>query len=90
MNMAVIDTSMNLPKSCALCKYNSNCEYWEQTVEGYKNKNCPLKTTDDMIAEIKGNFDKHGIVSLYNKGINDTLEVVRRYCDKEQEDGSNN
>lgn len=93
--MAVIDISMDMPKSCDICPKRWKCEldilvksYFPYNVvkDEYTNKrhkDCPLKSTDEMIAEIKGNFDKHGIVSLYNKGINDTLKVVRKYCDKE-------
>ena len=48
--MAVIITNRQMPKSCIRCWHNMNCEYWEQTVEGYRNKNCPLKSADDFVS----------------------------------------
>lgn len=63
--MAVIDTSMNMPKGCLKCEYHDDVVGFCRKIKRYtnacfsetdKNPHCPLKSTDEMIAEIKEEY----------------------------------
>lgn len=79
--MAVIITNRDMPNKCVSCWHNFNCEYWEQTVEGYKNKNCPLKSTDEMKKDLKKVCNNFGL-SIVDM-VHMMNEIIDKYCDKE-------
>ena len=59
--MAVIDTSMDMPKSCFTCEYNKEGRYeYYCTKTGLSvpngAKNCPLKSLDDYKPVIHGRW----------------------------------
>ena len=53
-------------------------------------KNCPLKSTDEIIAEIyelKSTLIKHGYNGLALDAYSElTKEIIHKYCDKENKD----
>lgn len=75
--MAVIITNRDMPNKCVSCWHNFNCEYWKQTVEGYKNKNCPLKSIDGLAYAIEQFPFTYGFASDIEREIN-------KYCDMEK------
>ena len=107
--MAVIITNMNMPRSCADCPMchpkgkdepwnyccfatmdDINIEEWDK--ERYIT--CPLKSTDEMIAEIKEKsfvdydeaYTDNGKCLITEDGV---IEIINKYC-KENTDDNNN
>jgi len=76
--MAVIVTNREVPIRCVTCWHRMNCEYWEQTVEGYKNRNCPIKELDKNVAlyKIKAEMLEE---MLSHSGTGE--EVIQAYAD---------
>ena len=90
--MAVIITDMDMPLTCEKCEYPKCVLYktsWytvgndslNYTTERYRD--CPLKSTDGMIAEIE-----HMVFRPYEGrdmlDRNDVINIIHKYCDKEQ------
>ena len=84
--MAVIDTSMDMPKSCFECEKKSTCNFglWNGWIDDKRDDDCPLKSTDEMIAEIEQ-------LKVWNDGETvikyGSLTIIQKYCDKEKKDG---
>lgn len=81
--MAVIITNRDMPKKCASCWHHFDCEYYNQTVEGYKHSNCPLKSIDGLAYAIEQFPFTYGFAS-------DIQREINKYCDKENKDGTTN
>ena len=88
--MAVI-IDMDMPSRCDECPFvtNSECPIIGIDVEeemGSRDINCPLKSTDEMIAEIEQ-------LKVWNDGETvikyGSLTIIHKYCDKEQKYGNN-
>ena len=89
--MAVIDTSMDMPKTCEECPYcdgdNATCDKgvlipWRAfDVENYRNTNCPLKSTDEMIDEIEDTY-----IDNCDYNYQTAVDIIHKYCDKETKD----
>lgn len=81
--MAVIVTNRDKPQSCEKCWNSSNCELYKPHPSewGYIHieKDCPLKSTDEMIAEIHSLLDFWGRYKK-NRLVYDILEVIDKYC----------
>lgn len=87
--MAVIITDMDMPKSCADCRFRSCCDYG---INGWlmnkRDDKCPLKSADEMTKEIKalGTWSRSlGSVTIPYHRVED---IIHKYTYKEQEDGN--
>ena len=92
--MAVIITNMDMPlccKECCVfdgeygeCRYSSNVKItWDE--EDGRPKDCPLKSTDEMIEEIEKLHawgDQFGNVYVTFEAV---MDIIHKYCDKESE-----
>ena len=96
--MAVIITNMNMPESCYECRFSepaysgNRCDnmightYGEILTD--RVKNCPLKSVDEMMEELK----RYETLMFHEDGSSmgafihaqKVKEIVGRYCDKEQ------
>lgn len=108
--MAVIDTSMKFPSDCWECEnrinetsndYGSWCECCRTGTKinlllHEKPSDCPLKSTDEMIAEIEEKIHKDPWMNHTrterdrNEAFLECLDIIHKYCDKEQKDERNN
>ena len=90
--MAVIITNMDMPKHCftventrfKYCKLYGICEY-KDIRYGFIPNDCPLKSTDEMIAEIeeKSFVDYDETYTDNGKCLvteDDVLEIINKYC----------
>ena len=87
--MAVIDTSMDIPSECLDCDYvrkidstTYKCEkldkyFMVKTNNDFKLMDCPLKSTDEMIAEIEETYINN---CDFNYQI--AIDIIHKYCDK--------
>lgn len=94
--MGVIVTGMKMPESCVECdkrRFNKCYMNGVMAIEHeYRNNNkkinpdCPLKSVDGLIEKIKEHNECHRdeIDGLY---MNDILEIVKEYCEMEDENG---
>lgn len=96
--MAVIDTSMDLPKSCDKCK-KPNCKGalvpWgdiefplSQSSANFMNArlpDCPLKSADEMIKEIRQEHEEEWKQENYDTsfGLSIAIDIIHKYCDVE-------
>ena len=100
--MAVIDTSMDMPRSCDVCPNyqgeNSYClkgcfiPYKMFDMGDVRHKDCPLKSADEMIAEIKEDLLTHAF-SVVNPSdtyayinvvsLEDIEKTINKYFDRE-------
>lgn len=94
--MAVIDTSMDMPSSCATCKRGFVNDYFSH---GYCHKlnkyfdkdkyktcrlyDCPFKSTDELITELE-NEGFHTFSKTRIMSYTRVMEIVSKYCDKER------
>ena len=95
--MAVIITNMDMPKSCYDCWLKRSCK--NAHVNGWlcnrRDDDCPLKSTDEMITQIENCSETYvagwdGKRSKTAKEMKqDILEIIHKYCEKEQKDGRN-
>lgn len=98
--MSVIITNMDMPKSCYDCWLKRSCK--NAHVNGWlcnrRDDDCPLKSTDEMIAEIgvcktenEMRIAERDYKSrLWISGIfSEVISIIHKYCDKEQKDGRN-
>ena len=90
--MAVIITNMDMPRSCDSCKF-SNYHDGDDYCELFKilngcswrakdvkwNENCPLKSTDEMIAELETKVFTDAYDGQF-VGIEDVKRVINKYC----------
>lgn len=98
--MAVIDTSMDMPKGCLKCEYHDDIVGFCRKIKRYtnacfsetdKNPHCPLKSADEMMEELK----RYETLMFHEDGspmgafihAQMVKEIVGRYCDKERKDG---
>ena len=81
--MAVIDTSMDFPSNCHVCK-NSRCQKshipWVTATKDYRtdrHSDCPLKSTDEMCNEIQNIYVgyRHGYEVMA-----DVMDIINKYC----------
>ena len=57
--MSVIITNRNKPKDCLHCWNHYDCDYYlAEPVEGYMDKNCPLKSVDGLIEKMQSEISK--------------------------------
>lgn len=82
--MAVIITDMDMPRSCPECQFfkNGNGLVCPLTCN---NGDCPLKSADEMIAEIETDmswdmYDENGNETDLHKRL---MSIIHRYTDKE-------
>ena len=93
--MGVIIPDIDMPKNCETCKFSSYhdgddyCDLYK-IMHGYAwrakdvkwDNDCPLKSTDEMIAEIEEQYAKFKLktspLSIFN--------IIHKYTDKEQTD----
>lgn len=98
--MAVIITDMKFPKRCLDCQLMGREKMYCQ-LHPRKNLNvirvvserpewCPLKSTDEMIAEIEELEAHEHDFEGYYECQNDVLGIIHKYCDKENTDDNNN
>ncbi len=86
--MAVIITDMDMRKACLdeeelICPLYDRCRRKGISVGYSLPNNCPLKSTDEMIAEI---HDKDLDLRYcgHNLMVVDCIDIIHKYCDKEQ------
>ena len=96
--MAVILTNIDMPKDCYKCEfstfnnlygsdYSNRCMFTSSIIDIPKNTkldNCPLKSTDDMIADIN-QLELGGLWKPnYKEGFNDAcykiIHIINKYC----------
>ena len=83
--MAVILTNMDIPVNCWECDLNNGhfCDITSNSIEDFMNveereKECPLKSTDEMIAEIE---KLRGCSCNNSDGIiDDVVDIIEEYC----------
>ena len=83
--MAVIDTSMDMPKSCYECPKRNVCSFarWNGWIDNKRDEDCPLKSADEMMAEIDNMpfyIDGYDIEYISKAKLNN---IIHKYCDKE-------
>ncbi len=86
--MAVIDTSMDMPKYCwssnderfLYCERYETCKYRDIHTFDYVPDTCPLKSIDGLARAIEQFPFTYGYAS-------DIERVINNYCDKENTDG---
>lgn len=83
--MAVIITDMVLPKDCMCCRFRTNLNICRVTNKWCKAKPCPLKSADEMIAEI--DIVYIGYRHAYEVA-HDYKSIIHKYCDKEDNNGN--
>ena len=85
--MAVIITNMNIPKSCAQCNkiglgFSVNCRknIYGRSAEGQdaRHKDCPLKSTDEIIKEFGNASSNYPEDDDYSQGIHYGLHVAEQ------------
>lgn len=79
--MAVIDTSMDFPSNCGNCIRKHSCIH-ARWIHDKRDKNCPLKSTDEMIAEIDNlpselSHDGRRLIRKIR-----VFDIIHKYCDK--------
>lgn len=87
VNMAVI-IDMDMPNGCIECPlfadvFNS-CPFGHIDDASHRLDNCPLKSTDEMIAEIKNIKTIGNTWELAVK--EEVIDILNKYCDKEHND----
>ncbi len=71
-----------MPEACDICDLYDVCPKRDIYNEYYKSKDCPLRSTDDMIAEIKNDaFSTFGNTRILS--YQRVMDIIRKYT-KEQ------
>lgn len=84
--MAVIITDMDMPKSCGNCRFitaRNGCIANEKAqIISFRevSDDCPLKSADEMIAEMECVLDYWDMNN--NTAIKGLKQVINKYCDK--------
>lgn len=80
--MAVIITNRELPYSCINCWNKADCDYYDRYLRDphFKHPNCPLKSTDEMIAEIEDTY-----INNCDYSYQTAVDIIHKFTDKEQE-----
>ena len=83
--MSVIITNRNKPKDCLHCWNHYDCDYYlAEPVDGYIDKNCHLKSVNELIEEIsrKANSGQWSDATVY--GLNKAIAIIKEYCGMEE------
>ena len=78
-----------MPESCYVCTIRNCCKLsgangW---IDNKRDNDCPLKSADKMITEIEYHRNKTAPIDKYDL-VGDCLDIIRRYCDKENNGGN--
>ena len=97
--MLLID--MDMPESCEVCKFSSYhdgddyCDLYKllhgctwRAKDAKWNEDCPLRSVDDMVAEIEGLEIRGNArdVAFCKRGLEVAVDIIRKYT-KENTDG---
>ena len=92
----VIITGMDMPDTCKECRKESSFQVVGIDCAFLNHKDCPLKSVNGLIAEIKSKAITHGQVvegeyfaedaENINYGLDMAIEIIKEYCKEEQEE----
>ena len=93
--MAVINIEKEMPESCGMCDHRTVCTVFGKGWADANNRyslgvhsrldDCPLKSVDGLIEEIRTETSNPFRNSDYQDGLMKAMDIIKEYCGGEQE-----